>query len=35
MMRKYSHLKEDGLAALQKEVDERYALLKTLANAGT
>ncbi len=35
LMRKYSHLKEDGLAALQKEVDERYALLKTLANAGT
>jgi pyruvate/2-oxoacid:ferredoxin oxidoreductase beta subunit len=35
MMRKYSHLKEDGLAELQRQVDERYALLKTLANAGT
>lgn len=34
LMRKFSHLKEDGLAALQKEVDERYALLKTLVNAG-
>ncbi|MBN1692353.1 MAG: hypothetical protein JW845_02235 [Dehalococcoidales bacterium] len=35
LMRKYSHLKEDGLAELQKQVDERYALLKTLVNAGT
>ncbi len=34
LMRKYSHLKEDGLAELQKQVDERYALLKTLADAG-
>jgi pyruvate/2-oxoacid:ferredoxin oxidoreductase beta subunit len=34
LMRKFSHLKEDGLAALQKEVDERYALLKTLVDAG-
>jgi pyruvate/2-oxoacid:ferredoxin oxidoreductase beta subunit len=33
MMRKYSHLKEDGLAELQKQVDERYALLKTLVDA--
>ena len=32
---KFSHLKEDGLAELQKQVDERFALLKTLANAGT
>ena len=35
LMRKFSHLKEDGLAELQKQVDERYALLKTLVNAGT
>jgi pyruvate/2-oxoacid:ferredoxin oxidoreductase beta subunit len=34
LMRKFSHLKEDGLAELQKQVDERYALLKTLVNAG-
>jgi pyruvate/2-oxoacid:ferredoxin oxidoreductase beta subunit len=33
LIRKFSHLKEDGLAALQKEVDERYALLKTLVDA--
>jgi pyruvate/2-oxoacid:ferredoxin oxidoreductase beta subunit len=33
LMRKFSHLKEDGLAELQKQIDERYALLKTLANA--
>ena len=35
LMRKFAHLKEDGLAELQKQVDERYALLKTLVNAGT
>jgi pyruvate/2-oxoacid:ferredoxin oxidoreductase beta subunit len=35
LIRKFSHLKEDGLAELQKQVDERYALLKTLVNAGT
>jgi pyruvate/2-oxoacid:ferredoxin oxidoreductase beta subunit len=34
LMRKFSHLKEDGLAELQKQVDERYALLKTLIGAG-
>jgi pyruvate/2-oxoacid:ferredoxin oxidoreductase beta subunit len=34
LMRKFSHLKEDGLADLQKQVDERYALLKTLVNSG-
>jgi len=33
LMRKFSHLKEDGIAELQKQVDERYALLKTLVNA--
>jgi pyruvate/2-oxoacid:ferredoxin oxidoreductase beta subunit len=31
MIGKFSHLKEDELAELQREVDERYALLKTLA----
>jgi pyruvate/2-oxoacid:ferredoxin oxidoreductase beta subunit len=35
LMRKFSHLKEDGIAELQKQVDERYALLKTLVDAGT
>ncbi|HUT67048.1 MAG TPA: thiamine pyrophosphate-dependent enzyme [Dehalococcoidales bacterium] len=30
LMRKFSHLKEDGLAELQKAVDERYALIKSL-----
>jgi pyruvate/2-oxoacid:ferredoxin oxidoreductase beta subunit len=30
LMRKFSHLKEDGLAELQKAVDERYALVKSL-----
>jgi len=34
LMRKFSHLKEDGIAELQKQVDERYALLKTLIDAG-
>src|SRR4030042_730260 len=34
MMRKFSHLKEDGLAELQKQVDERYALLKKLSDNG-
>jgi pyruvate/2-oxoacid:ferredoxin oxidoreductase beta subunit len=33
LMRKFSHLKEDGIAALQKQVDERYTLLKTLVDA--
>jgi pyruvate/2-oxoacid:ferredoxin oxidoreductase beta subunit len=33
LLRKFSHLKEDGIAALQKQVDERYALLKTLVDA--
>jgi pyruvate/2-oxoacid:ferredoxin oxidoreductase beta subunit len=33
LMRKFSHLKEDGLAELQKAVDERYALIKTLVDA--
>ena len=28
LMRKFSHLKEDGIAALQKEVDDRYELIK-------
>jgi pyruvate/2-oxoacid:ferredoxin oxidoreductase beta subunit len=32
LMRKFSHLKEDGLAELQKQVDERYALLKKLCD---
>jgi len=35
LMRKFSHLKEDGLAELQKQVDERYALLMKLVDAGT
>jgi pyruvate/2-oxoacid:ferredoxin oxidoreductase beta subunit len=35
LIRKFSHLKEDELAELQRQVDERYALLKTLVNAGT
>jgi pyruvate/2-oxoacid:ferredoxin oxidoreductase beta subunit len=34
LMRKFSHLKEDGLAELQKQVDERYALLKKLCEDG-
>jgi len=34
LMRKFSHLKEDGLAGLQKQVDERYALIKNLVEAG-
>jgi len=33
LMRKFSHLKEDGLAELQKAVDERYALVKSLCDA--
>ncbi len=33
LMRKFSHLKEDGLAELQQIVDERYRLLKTLCEA--
>ncbi len=32
LMRKFSHLKEDGLAELQKQVDERFALLKKLCD---
>ena len=35
LMRKFSHLKEDGLAELQKQVDERYALVKKLSDNGT
>jgi pyruvate/2-oxoacid:ferredoxin oxidoreductase beta subunit len=35
LIRKFSHLKEDGLAELQKQVDERYALLKILCDAST
>jgi pyruvate/2-oxoacid:ferredoxin oxidoreductase beta subunit len=34
LMRKFSHLKEEGLAELQKQVDERFALLKKLVNGG-
>ena len=30
LMRKFSHLKEDGLAVLQQQVNERYAFLKNL-----
>ena len=30
LMRKFSHLKEDGIASLQEEVDSRMKLLKTL-----
>jgi pyruvate/2-oxoacid:ferredoxin oxidoreductase beta subunit len=33
LMRKFSHLKEDGLAELQKQVDERFRLLKSLCEA--
>jgi pyruvate/2-oxoacid:ferredoxin oxidoreductase beta subunit len=33
LMRKFSHLKEDGLANLQKEVDYRFSLLKSLCDA--
>jgi pyruvate/2-oxoacid:ferredoxin oxidoreductase beta subunit len=33
LMRKFSHLKEDDLKALQQEVDERYALIKSLCDA--
>jgi len=33
LMRKFSHLKEDGLAELQKQVDDRFFLLKTLIDA--
>ena len=32
LMRKFSHLKEDGLADLQQIVDERFALLKRLCD---
>ncbi len=32
LMRKFSHLKEDGIAALQNQVDSRYKLLQTLIN---
>jgi pyruvate/2-oxoacid:ferredoxin oxidoreductase beta subunit len=35
LARKFAHLNEEGIAVLQKQVDERYALLKTLANAGS
>jgi pyruvate/2-oxoacid:ferredoxin oxidoreductase beta subunit len=33
LIRKFSHLKEDELAALQKAVDERYTLIKNLCDA--
>jgi pyruvate/2-oxoacid:ferredoxin oxidoreductase beta subunit len=33
LMRKFSHLKEDGLAELQRQVDDRYRLLKNLIEA--
>ncbi|MGD0795834.1 MAG: thiamine pyrophosphate-dependent enzyme [Dehalococcoidales bacterium] len=33
LMRKFSHLKEADLAALQEEVNRRFALLKTLCDA--
>jgi pyruvate/2-oxoacid:ferredoxin oxidoreductase beta subunit len=33
LMRKFSHLKEDGLAELQREADRRFALLKALCDA--
>jgi pyruvate/2-oxoacid:ferredoxin oxidoreductase beta subunit len=33
MMRKFSHLKEADMANLQKAVNERYALIKTLCDA--
>jgi len=32
LIRKFSHMKEDELAALQKAVDERYALIKRLSD---
>jgi pyruvate/2-oxoacid:ferredoxin oxidoreductase beta subunit len=35
LMRKFSHLKEDGLANLQKEIDERFFLLRSLVDAGS
>jgi len=34
LMRKFSHLKEDDLAELQKLVDERYSLIKKLCDDG-
>ncbi len=33
LMRKFSHLKEDGLAELQTQVDDRYKQLKSLVEA--
>jgi pyruvate/2-oxoacid:ferredoxin oxidoreductase beta subunit len=33
LMRKFSHLKEEGIAALQQQVEERFMLLKTLVDA--
>ncbi|MCX7912145.1 MAG: thiamine pyrophosphate-dependent enzyme [Dehalococcoidales bacterium] len=35
LMRKFAHLDEAGLAELQKQVDERYSLLKTLVEAAS
>ena len=32
LMRKFSHLKEEGIAALQEQVEQRYKLLQTLVN---
>lgn len=33
LIRKFSHMKEDELAELQKDVDERYTLLKNMCEA--
>ena len=33
LMRKFSHLKEDGIAALQQQIEDRMKLLTTLCNA--
>ena len=33
LMRKFSHLKEEGIAALQEQVDARFKLLKALCEA--
>jgi pyruvate/2-oxoacid:ferredoxin oxidoreductase beta subunit len=35
LMRKFSHLKENEMAGLQKEVDYRFSLLKTLCDAAS
>ena len=33
LMRKFAHLKDDGLADLQNMVNERYTLLKSMCDA--